>query len=344
MIILKKVIDKKRLITIYLVILLLSFFIHFFIDYIVNFDSFFKIGIEFYVGWNLLTLPLTNIINFIIVFFFNKSYWNNKLIVRIIFEAISSLFAINFIVFLGTFFIKGMVAFWEISQLFEARYFYSNAIENLIVILFIEIIYSFQREKERELKLERSYLENERYKYNQLKSQVNPHFLFNSLNILAAMVYKKKDEESGEYIEKLSDVYRYVLTNEEKKVITLKSEIEFIEKYIGILKSRFREGLIFEIDISKDVLDRFVPTMSLQLLVENCIKHNIVSKEKPIIIKIYSEGDFIIVSNNKNLREEEVVTTGIGLNNLNERYKLVANKSIEIINKEGVYKVKIPLI
>ena len=336
-------IDWKNFIITYFVALAFTYAINYTIDFNI-YGNYFAQRPNIYFRIN---IPISTLTIFIIVsyvFIINKLFDLKKRISKRI--LIDFIFAITLMfvqIVLSEIFLHVKV-YDQIIFLIKNNFMYTNFIELFLAILFTEFIYYVFKKKEEEIEVKKLIAENERYKYNQLKSQINPHFLFNSLNILAAIVYKKKDDESGEYIEKLSDVYRYVLTNEEKKVITLISEIEFIKKYIEILKSRFKEGLIFEIDISQSALYRFVPTMSLQLLVENCIKHNIVATEKPIIIKIYSEGDYIIVSNNKNLREEEVVSTGIGLKNLDERYRLIANKSIGIINQDDIFKVKIPLI
>jgi LytS/YehU family sensor histidine kinase len=187
-------------------------------------------------------------------------------------------------------------------------------------------------------------LEREKFKYNQLKNQLNPHFLFNSLNTLSAMVYTKTPDESVDYIEKLSDFYRYVLVNEGKNLISLNEEIEIINKYGDILKTRFQDGFVLNITLNEEDLNKKILFMSLQLLVENAVKHNIASKEKPLTVNIYSENNVIVVSNNKVIRTDNVISTGIGLDNLNERYKIVDNKEIKIIDEKEKFSVKIPMI
>ncbi len=336
-------IDWKNFIITYFVSLAFTYAINYTIDFNI-YGNYFAQRPNIYFRIN---IPISTLTIFIIVsyvFIINKLFNLRKRISkRILIDFIFAITLMFIQIVLSEIFLHVKV-YDQIIFLIRNNFMYTNFIEIFLAILFTEFIYYVFKKKEEEIEVKKLIAENERYKYNQLKSQINPHFLFNSLNILAAIVYRKKDDESGEYIEKLSDVYRYVLTNEDNKVTKLQLEIEFINKYVEILKYRFKEGLIFDIDIKKDYLDRYIPTMSLQLLVENCIKHNISSKEHPLIIKIYTEENFIIVSNNKNIREEKSVSTGIGLNNLNQRYGLIANKSIEVIDNEDIYKVKIPLI
>ncbi|MCK9163306.1 MAG: histidine kinase [Bacteroidales bacterium] len=201
----------------------------------------------------------------------------------------------------------------------------------------IETIYLYYKRKESEI-------ENNKFKYIQLKNQLNPHFLFNSLNILSAMIYTKSANESVEYIEKLSESYRYVLTNDDKNIILLRKEIEFIHIYGDVLKARFSDGFLLKITLEEEDLNWEILFMSLQLLVENAFKHNIASKEKPLIINIYSENGYIVVSNNKVIRLDNVISTGIGLKNLKERYKMITKREIEIIDDKEMFIVKIPMI
>lgn len=226
---------------------------------------------------------------------------------------------------------------YEFSQIFDRKFFWTSMVEGISLILLIETLYSFDKRKESEREIEKN-------KYIQLKNQLNPHFLFNSLNILSAMIYTKKPSESVDFIEKLSDVYRYVLTNEGRRLISLREEIEFIIKYGDILRIRFVDGFVLKIALKEEDLNRKILFMSLQLLLENAVKHNIALKEEPLIIRIYSEKDFIVFSNNKIIRKDNVNSTGIGLENLCERYKIIADKEIMIIDEAEKFKVKIPVI
>lgn len=185
--------------------------------------------------------------------------------------------------------------------------------------------------------------ENAVLKYRQLKSQINPHFLFNSLNVLVSLINK----DSGlavKYTKKLSAVYRYVLTRDEQDTVTVGEEVEFIGNYISILKTRFDAGLEFRFDIRPADMSRSVPPMSLQLLVENAVKHNAVSPEKPLSIDIASDGHFLCVSNNINPRLSSGEGTGVGLKNLSNKYAILAGRDISVSDDGNVFSVKLPLL
>jgi sensor histidine kinase YesM len=193
-------------------------------------------------------------------------------------------------------------------------------------ILYIAIILSLRSAKEREkYRVENISLQSENLKaqLNQLRQQVNPHFLFNSLSTLRSMV-RNNDPQSEEYILKLSDVYRQILQKRESAVVTLGEELEFLKAYIYLLKLRHENALAVEIKIIDKSLQYSLPAFALQLLVENCIKHNIVSEAHPLKIQIFQpEVSIIIVSNNyqpKNISDESF---GLGTENLKTRYELL---------------------
>lgn len=260
------------------------------------------------------------------------------MVLRFFLETLLAIIISNIILYLFQYiFVVKIELHQYIMLLKNSNAFFTNSAEDIFTILFIETIYMHYQRIETDL-------EREKFKYNQLKNQLNPHFLFNSLNTLSAMVYTKTPDESVEYIDKLSDFYRYVLVNEGKNLIPLKEEIEIINKYGDILKTRFQDGFVLNINLNEEDLNKKILFMSLQLLVENAVKHNIASKEKPLTVNIYSENNFIVVSNNKVIRTDNVISTGIGLENLNERYKIVDNKEIKIINNNDKFTVKIPMI
>ena len=195
-----------------------------------------------------------------------------------------------------------------------------------------------------------SLLETERLKqahlnarFESLKNQVNPHFLFNSFNILSNLVYKDQDL-AARFIKQLSSTYRYVLDAKDKEVVPLATELEALEAYLFLAKMRFGENLHVQIE-----LDHYngavVAPLSLQMLVENAIKHNVISKNKPLSIRIIkTEDDYIEVSNNLQLKNNKLESAGIGLPNIKERYKYISDKAVQIVQDENYFKVSIPLI
>ena len=185
--------------------------------------------------------------------------------------------------------------------------------------------------------------ENAILQYRQLKSQINPHFLFNSLNVLVSTINKDRDA-AVEYTKKLSAVYRYVLTQDLQDTVTLKEEIDFIDNYIGILRVRFDKGLEFRFDINPDDMPKSIPPMSLQLLIENAVKHNAVLPDDSLVINILTEHSFLIVSNNLKPRVSCNPGIGIGLKNLSKKYEIIAGTDISVLKDSNTFTVKLPLL
>lgn len=182
------------------------------------------------------------------------------------------------------------------------------------------------------------------YRYMNLSQQVNPHFLFNSLNILDCLVCEQKTDQASTYIHKLAAIYRYLLRNEEERLVKLRDEMDFVDQYVDLLKVRFPEGLDIQIDIPADRLNRRVVPCSVQLLIENATKHNAVSADKPLQIMVKCEDDCVVVSNTLNPKISSGPSTGLGLKYLREQYQDVAGNTPVVRMGENEYTVVIPLI
>ena len=178
--------------------------------------------------------------------------------------------------------------------------------------------------------------------YDSLKNQVNPHFLFNSLNALTSLVHDDQDK-AVEFIRKLSQVYRYVLDTKDKEVVTIGEEMTFLMSYLYLQKIRFDDNLRYHIDIPPESEKNFIVPISLQMLLENAIKHNIVSQSKPLHVEIVATDDYLIVRNN--LQEKmHKDSTGIGLSNIKDRYSYMTRQEVIINKTETHFEVKLPLI
>ena len=177
--------------------------------------------------------------------------------------------------------------------------------------------------------------------YETLKSQVNPHFLFNSLNSVTSLI-KTDPDKAIVFIKKLSEVFRYVLEQKDNEITTVDAELDFIESYIYMQKIRFGENLIVNIDVRD--MNRYIIPLSLQMLIENAIKHNVISKEFPLTISILSKNeDYIEISNN--LRKKPAVNTGnIGLENIKSRYRFFTSNPVIVREDEMNFVVEIPVI
>ena len=180
------------------------------------------------------------------------------------------------------------------------------------------------------------------FQYETLKSQVNPHFLFNSLNSLLSLV-RSEPELSEKFVQKLSSIYRYTLENREKELVPLSAELDFVNDYFYLQKIRDNEKIELktELNISNNAL--IVP-VSLQLLVENALKHNTSTRKQPLEIVIHNEGiDKLVVRNNLQVKTQLADSSKIGLKNLNERCRLILNREIEILQTDDEFVVKIPV-
>jgi LytS/YehU family sensor histidine kinase len=155
---------------------------------------------------------------------------------------------------------------------------------------------------------------------------------------------ESQDEHTVEFVLKLSDFYRFTLESRKLNLIKVSEELKILESYVYLLKARFEEGIDLSITIDPQVHQTYIPPFTLQLLVENCIKHNVVSLERPLQVKIYSEGDYIVVENQIQLKRTPEASTGMGLENINQRYTHMLDKKIIINPTEQFFTVKLPVI
>jgi hypothetical protein len=178
---------------------------------------------------------------------------------------------------------------------------------------------------------------------NALKTQVNPHFLFNNLNTLCSII-PENPKQAVDFVQQLSKVYRHILEVKDEKSIPLKDEMAVLEAYAFLLKTRFGDNLEIIMQVDDATLqDKIVP-LSLQLLMENAIKHNIVSQDKPLRILVKVENENLVISNNLQKKNQLIESTGIGLTNIRNRYKLITDKLITVTETLGDFTVSIPLI
>lgn len=238
---------------------------------------------------------------------------------------------------------------FELTFVQTNRNFYLIAFRGFISVVLIYLIqfaiYSNRRSQEISMQNQMLKTENLRAQFEILRQQVNPHFLFNSLSTLRSMVHSNNDK-SEMFVLKLSEVYRQLLTKQEKELITLKEELEFIDDYFFMLFTRFENRLTFEKDLPDELFEKKLPTFSLQILLENCVKHNIISENKPLHIKLFNSGkDYLIMENNLQLKSFAGESSGLGLQNLIKRYELLGEKdAVTVFTDELVFRVKIKLL
>jgi two-component system LytT family sensor kinase len=203
--------------------------------------------------------------------------------------------------------------------------------------------YFLARWKETIVKAERLEKEKAQVQFDNLKNQLNPHFLFNALTSLNGLISENQGLAS-QFLQHLSKVYRYVLQNKDKNFVTLTTELDFIQNYIFLLRTRFEQGLTINVDIRTDALERAIVPVTLQILIENAIKHNVVDKNSPLSIDISSIGNYLIVSNNLQNKKTVEASNKQGLDNLRSLYKFMTDNPVMIEQTDTRFAVKVPLL
>ena len=215
---------------------------------------------------------------------------------------------------------------------------------NLFLQCINAIIFFMNRYKQKELEAEELRRINTQAQLQAIRNQVNPHFLFNNLNVLSTLVLQK-NQDANTFIEAFSSVYRYILKNRDTETVPLQTELEFIEPYIYLLKTRFVNSLHVELDIPDQYREKHIVPAALQLLIENAIKHNIVSSGNPLTVKVFvNEEGWLAVQNNLQEKQEKLPSTEFGLYNINQRFRLLSGKEIKINNDGSFFTVAIPLL
>ncbi len=289
--------------------------------------------------------PIFKGIIFLVRFLDKKIPWLNHPLKRLIIQFSSMIVYCSLVIILFTVLWFTLVQ----KQNFDLIRFMS--IESLkigltILILSSLIVHSFIffiKWKTAAVQQEKLKHEHLALQYDTLVNQVNPHFLFNSLNSLTALIDKDPDK-AGQFVKKLSEIYRYVLDQKVNELVSVESELKFLESYIFLQKIRFAENLIISIDVTT-IRRREVIPLSLQMLLENAIKHNVISKDRPLHIEIYStDEDYIVVKNDNQKKTAIDGSTGLGIENIKRRYEFFTNKPVKTIENQEYYMIELPTI
>lgn len=212
------------------------------------------------------------------------------------------------------------------------------------IFMFVILVRIIDSRKEMALKIEKLQKENLQSSYNALMGQINPHFFFNSLGGLNSLIRSGEQERTLIYLEELTSVFRYILQSNHKEIVSLSDELDFVKAYTYLLSIRYEGKFSFSMDIDSKYLSYKLPVLSLLPLIENAIKHNIVSKSCPLQINIYIHNENVVVSNSVQSKEENKECTGIGLKNLSGRYMLLTDRDIIVNRNHETFEVKLPLI
>lgn len=251
----------------------------------------------------------------------------------------------------------GLLLIYHLSDLFNfyfvgkgnssSRIIPASIFRTLILISAIQTvkyILDVSTEKQK-VELENEILKREKLnaQFQSLKQQVNPHFLFNSLNTLKSLI-RSKDNNAEEFVVRLSEIYRYILQKNQNDLVTVGEEMQILHAYIFMLKTRFEDSIQVKIDIDNNVSgERMLPPFTLQLLIENAIKHNIASITKPLMIEIFRRDETLVVKNNLQPKKNVEESTGIGLDNIHKRCMFLYEAGLNIIKTDAHFIVEIPL-
>lgn len=217
----------------------------------------------------------------------------------------------------------------------------------LIITLFIsEIFYGlfysyryYAKTQVESMRLERLQLE---LQFNSLKTQISPHYLFNCLNTVSSLLFKDT-AMAEQFIRRMADTFRYVIDNQKEKLVTVSEEIEFVKAYYYLLQARYEQHLTLEINLPKNLFNTLIPPMTLQLLIENAVKHNKISKEQPLLIYISAQDNTQIIVSNSKTTSTKAESLQIGLNNIVNRYQFFTDGKV-LVKNEARFSVTLPVI
>jgi two-component system LytT family sensor kinase len=306
----------------------------------------------------LITLLISTMYSFILGFgnafindFLNKKFpWSEKTKTRTILSIVSIIIG-NFIMVYFCNYVNYVVIQKEATteDFFSNKYGFTNWFMINIALLISAFLHakSFMEElkknSRKEVVEQKLIATSANAQFESLKNQLDPHFLFNSLNVLSALI-DENPNQAQKFTASMSKIYRYVLEQKDKELVTVEDEIEFAKTYCDLLKTRFEDSVDFIFDVKKEEYRRYVVPLSLQLLLENCIKHNFATSSKPLVIKIFSDNDTLCIENNLQAREQMKESAGIGLANIVQRYALLTKKNVFIEKSEDYFKVKVPIL
>lgn len=282
--------------------------------------------------------------NLVIIHFLNLAFpWNKNAIKRI---GLQVFFTILFAVIVST--IITLIVHW-IDAYNEGLYsvLIANAlifsVVNIILMITLEALIFFNDSKDSKAKAENLEKELSQIKFEVLKNQINPHFMFNSLNVLSGLI-DNDVTKAQQFVDEFSLIYRYVLETIEKPLVTLKEELKFVRSYIFLQQMRYGENLSIDVNIPADLLNMLLPPLSLQIVLENAIKHNVINETKPLKIEIYHDKNWLLVRNNIQAKISSTYSSGLGQKNMTKRYAMISDLLPEFIVEAKHYVVKLPLI
>ncbi len=310
-------------------------------EVVYDFDLVIKFGI-----FIMYSLPLTFVNSYFFDFLHHKT--KNTLFIKnkIVFGFIGSIILTLATMFLVRIFHRTVIDGLTYSAFLESEKLQIYFITLLITFtasLFFHAFFFYQELQKNKVKEQKIIAGTASAKFDALKNQLDPHFLFNSLNVLTSLIEENTDN-AQKFTTSLSKVYRYVLEQKNKDLVTVDEELEFAKTYMSLLKMRFEDSIIFEIPEKASNPESKVVPLSLQLLLENAVKHNVVTVNKPLHIKIYEVNGTLVVENNLQPKQIVKKSSGVGLSNIMQRYNLLTNKKVNINQEANSFAVAIPML
>lgn len=299
-------------------------------------------------GIDFMYAAVLTIINAYFFAFVNKKYsWeensNKRLIIGALGAVIVTMIGVVILRFVTIVIIDGNPIERFLNDAAAFNYYVFSFVLTILISLVFHTIYFYKALTEKKVQEQQIVAKTETAKYESLKSQIDPHFLFNSLNVLTSLI-SENPQQAEKFTTKLSKVYRYVLEQKNKDLIELDEELQFAKTYMELLKMRFENAVSFEIpEKASNPTYKIIP-LSLQLLLENTIKHNVVSEENPLKVTITEKNGYLVVQNNYNPKTILEKGTKVGLNNIVERYGLITLRNVLIDKTPSNFTVKLPLL
>jgi hypothetical protein len=235
------------------------------------------------------------------------------------------------------------ISYNEFISTQNLEFYFKYTIITLVISLFFHAFYFYKMVQDKKVKEQKIIAGTASAKFESLKNQIDPHFLFNSLNVLTSLI-EESPENAQKFTTSLSKIYRYVLEQKDKELVSVEEELEFAKTYMNLLKMRFENSVFYEVPEKLFNAEGKVVPLALQLLLENSVKHNIVSDNKPLNIRIFEEDGYLVVENNYQKKEVMQGRKGLGLQNIVDRYSLITSRKVLIEENTRLFRVKIPIL
>ncbi|WP_291083897.1 histidine kinase [Flavobacterium sp. BFFFF1] len=272
--------------------------------------------------------------------------WNRYTKYRLIIGACGSVILTMFGIFLLRFFTNVILEGQGVADFLKGeqfRYYIVSLIITLVFSLFFHVLYFYKALQEKRINQQKIIAGTASAQFESLKNQIDPHFLFNSLNVLSSLI-EENPENAQRFTTSLSKIYRYVLEQKDKELVSVEEELSFAKTYMNLLKMRFENSLFYELPQQDYNPEARVVPLSLQLLLENTVKHNVVSEQKPLNIRIYIEENYLCIQNNLQRKEVLQDRKGVGLQNIVNRYGIITKRPVLVEESREAFIVKIPIL